>query len=69
MSSTVRIKSILPIHPLSPMPCQDPFLYNHYGAEEFPSGDVNMHAPRRGNGSDFDPNAKYRMYHGDRFPG
>eukprot|EP00607_Mallomonas_marina_P010683 CAMPEP_0182422620 /NCGR_PEP_ID=MMETSP1167-20130531/8349_1 /TAXON_ID=2988 /ORGANISM="Mallomonas Sp, Strain CCMP3275" /LENGTH=300 /DNA_ID=CAMNT_0024600813 /DNA_START=117 /DNA_END=1019 /DNA_ORIENTATION=- len=28
-----------------------------------------MQAPRAGNGADFNPNAPYRMYHGDRIPG
>jgi len=28
-----------------------------------------MQAPRRGDGADFDPEAEYRMYHGDRVPG
>ena len=28
-----------------------------------------MEAPRKGNGADFNPNAPYRMYHGDLIPG
>ena len=36
---------------------------------QYPAGDGQMRAPRRGNGGDFDPAAPYRMYHGDRVPG
>ena len=32
-------------------------------------GDEKMQAPRKGDGADFNPNAPYRMYHGDRVPG
>jgi hypothetical protein len=36
----------------------------------YPAGSANnMHAPRRGNGADFDWSRPYRMYHGDAVPG
>ena len=47
----------------------DPFLFCAYHTDNYPAGDSQMRAPRRGNGADFDPNAPYRMYHGDRIPG
>ena len=47
----------------------DPFLFCAYHVDEFPAGDNKMRAPRRGNGADFNPNAPYRMYHGDEIPG
>ena len=52
-----------------PFQTPDPFLFAVYHNDEYPAGDEQMRAPRRGNGADFDPNAPYRMYHGDRVPG
>ncbi|KAJ3085667.1 hypothetical protein HK100_008964 [Physocladia obscura] len=69
MTGPVRIKSTQPIDTPTPMPAQDPFLFAVYHKDEYPAGDAKMQAPRRGNGADFDSSAKYRMYHGDRFPG
>ena len=34
-----------------------------------PAQDDTMEAPTRGNGNDFNPDAPYRMYHGDTIPG
>ena len=47
-----------------PFQTPDPFLFAVYHNDEYPAGDDQMRAPRRGNGADFDPNAPYRMYHG-----
>jgi len=47
----------------------DPFLFCAYHVDHFPAGDNLMRAPRKGNGADFNPNAPYRMYHGDDVPG
>ncbi|KAJ3102789.1 hypothetical protein HK100_004312 [Physocladia obscura] len=69
MTGQVRIKSTQSISTPTPMPTQDPFLFAVYHKDTYPPGDDKMQAPRRGNGSDFDTNTKYRMYHGDRFPG
>ncbi|TPX46163.1 hypothetical protein CcCBS67573_g10332, partial [Chytriomyces confervae] len=66
MSSKFNIR---PINVPTPMATQDPFLFAVYHKDHYPAGDAKMQAPKRGNGSDFDPNAKYRMYHGDRIPG
>lgn len=64
---------ILRTHRISsgPMPTPDPFLFCVYHKDEYPTGpsDKSMEAPRRGNGSDFNPSAPYRMYHGDKVPG
>ncbi|KAI8610092.1 RmlC-like cupin domain-containing protein [Chytriomyces sp. MP71] len=61
-----KIKSL---HPATPMPTQDPFLFVAYHRDHYPSGDDQMRAPYRGNGSDFDASKAYRMYHGARIPG
>jgi redox-sensitive bicupin YhaK (pirin superfamily) len=52
-----------------PMPTSDPFLFCVYHKDRYPAGNEEMEAPRLGNGSDFDPAAPYRMYHGKRVPG
>lgn len=52
-----------------PFQTPDPFLFCVYHYDEYPAGDGKMRAPKRGNGADFDPNAPYRMYHGERVPG
>jgi redox-sensitive bicupin YhaK (pirin superfamily) len=58
------------IDPLGfPFKTPDPFLFCVYHKDHYPAGDENMQAPRRGNGADFNPDASFRMYHGDRIPG
>lgn len=58
------------VEPLSfPFKCMDPFLFCVYHRDMYPPGDKNMQAPHPGDGSDFNPNSAYRMYHGDRIPG
>ena len=52
-----------------PFQTPDPFLFAVYHNDDYPAGDDQLRAPRRGNGADFDPNSAYRMYHGDRVPG
>ena len=52
-----------------PFKTPDPFLFCVYHKDNYPAGDDKMQAPRIGNGADFDFNAEYRMYHGDRIPG
>lgn len=52
-----------------PFQTPDPFLFAVYHYDRYPAGDASMRAPRRGNGADFNPNAEYRMYHGERVPG
>jgi quercetin 2,3-dioxygenase len=47
----------------------DPFLFAVYHKDNYPAGNGKMEAPRMGDGADFDPNASYRMYHGERVPG
>lgn len=61
---------ILSVSPLKPQnEVASPFLFCVYHKDAYPAGNERMEAPRRGNGQDFDPNADYRMYHGDRIPG
>ncbi len=63
-------KSILSVQGLGfPFPTPDPFLFCVFHRDAYPAGDSEMRAPKRGNGADFDPSAKYRMYHGERIPG
>jgi len=63
-------KAISSVEPISfPMSTLDPFLFCVYHLDHYPAGDSNMKAPRRGNGSDFNPSAPYRMYHGAEIPG
>jgi len=56
--------------PNGPMPTSDPFLFAVYHKDHYPAAtNDDMEAPRFGNGSDFDPDAPYRMYHGQTIPG
>ena len=52
-----------------PMKTVGPFLFCVYRKDEYPPGNEKMEAPRTGNGMDFNPDALYRMYHGERIPG
>jgi redox-sensitive bicupin YhaK (pirin superfamily) len=52
-----------------PYPTGDPYLFCVYHNDLYPAGNDKMEAPRRGNGSDFNSSAPYRMYHGERVPG
>ena len=72
MQSRAASDVILDAHAVSvpaPMATRDPFLFCVYHRDEYPAGDAEMRAPRRGNGADFDGTRPYRMYHGDRVPG
>lgn len=67
---TAATTSVLSIKPSGgPFWTLDPFLFCAYHRDFYPAGDEKMEAPRLGNGMDFDPDADYRMYHGDRIPG
>ena len=58
--------------PLSgPYPTLDPFLFCVYHNDDYPVDESGgkMETTFPGNGSDFDPHAPYRMYHGDKVPG
>mmetsp|Transcript_12367 Transcript_12367/g.19870 ORF Transcript_12367/g.19870 Transcript_12367/m.19870 type:complete len:349 (-) Transcript_12367:189-1235(-) len=68
---TSKVKSaIRQIRSLSmPFSTPEPFLFCVYHKDEYPAGDEKMQAPRTGNGHDFNPKAKYRMYHGEKIPG
>lgn len=69
MASQLR-KVITAVQSLSfPFPTPDPFLFAVHHRDYFPEGNKYMQAPRLGNGADFNPNAPYRMYHGNRVPG
>ena len=43
-----------------PFKTLDPFLFCVYHKDAYPAGNENMHAPRKGNGADFNPNSPYR---------
>lgn len=63
-------KVILALEALTfPFSTPDPFLFAVHHKDFYPAGDNKMQAPRKGNGADFNPNSKYRMYHGGRVPG
>ncbi|KAJ3003204.1 UNVERIFIED_CONTAM: hypothetical protein HDU68_005804, partial [Siphonaria sp. JEL0065] len=64
MTSTTTRFTIRSVTVPAPMPTLDPFLFAVYHKDHYPAGNANMEAPKRGNGSDFDATAKYRMYHG-----
>lgn len=51
------------------MPTVDPFLFCVYHKDQYPPGNDQMEAPFVGNGSDFNPDAPFRMYHGMHIPG
>uniref|UniRef100_A0A7S2UL16 Pirin N-terminal domain-containing protein n=1 Tax=Attheya septentrionalis TaxID=420275 RepID=A0A7S2UL16_9STRA len=68
MRSPILTQTALPTS--GPYPTQDPFLFCVYHKDQYPPAiNDKMEAPRQGNGQDFNPDAPYRMYHGDRIPG
>lgn len=71
LSYSAMSKAILSTKSLpdGPMPTIDPFLFCVYHKDQYPAGNLKMEAPEMGNGSDFDPSAPYRMYHGELVPG
>ena len=71
MTGTIgsALLSVKSLPSAGPYPTGDPYLFCVYHKDEYPKGNGRMEAPRRGNGSDFDPDQPYRMYHGNRVPG
>lgn len=65
--SAILSTQALPV--AGPYPTADPFLFCVYHKDHYPRGNGKMEAPIRGDGSDFNPSAPFRMYHGDRIPG
>ena len=63
------ILSARPLPTSGPYPTGDPYLFCVYHKDDYPAGNDKMEAPTRGNGSDFNPSAPYRMYHGSKIPG
>lgn len=63
------IRSIRPLPSAGPYPTGDPYLFCVYHKDEYPQGNGKMEAPFPGNGSDFNPDNPYRMYHGRLVPG
>lgn len=70
-NATAAQSSIISVGPLGfPFKTPNPFLFAVYHLDHYPADKSGkMHAPRRGNGSDFDWSAPFRMYHGERIPG
>jgi len=71
MTKTIgsALLSVKPLPTAGPYPTGDPYLFCVYHKDEYPQGNGKMEAPHRGNGSDFNPNQPYRMYHGNKVPG
>jgi len=71
MTKTVgnALLSLRPLPTAGPYPTGDPYLFCVYHKDEYPVGNGKMEAPHRGNGSDFNPDTPYRMYHGNKIPG
>lgn len=69
MTKSAAILSNKPLPHAGPYPTGDPLLFCVYHKDEYPAGNMKMEAPRVGNGSDFDPDQPYRMYHGKKVPG
>ena len=69
MPSAILRTTAIPIS--GPYPTPDPFLFCVYHVDDYPpdASGGKMESPFPGNGSDFDPRAPYRMYHGDSIPG
>jgi quercetin 2,3-dioxygenase len=63
------VLSLKPLPTAGPFPTGDPYLFCVYHKDEYPMGNGKMEAPHRGNGSDFNPDVPYRMYHGNKIPG
>lgn len=67
----MKIKQIVNVK--GQMPLRDPFIIGMHHYDQYPKGNGKMgpDADLRGRniGSDFDPNAPWRMYHGEQIPG
>jgi hypothetical protein len=63
------VLSSRPLPTAGPYPTGDPYLFCVYHKDQYPAGNGKMEAPHRGDGSDFNPSAPYRMYHGEKIPG
>jgi quercetin 2,3-dioxygenase len=63
------ILQLKPLPKAGPYPTGDPYLFCVYHKDEYPPGNEAMEAPWRGNGSDFNPDNDFRMYHGQMIPG
>jgi redox-sensitive bicupin YhaK (pirin superfamily) len=69
MSAAILRATKLPVS--GPYPTLDPFLFCVYHKDEYPADESGgkMETTFPGNGSDFNPHAPYRMYHGHLIPG
>ena len=64
------ILKMAPLPVAGPFPTLDPFLFCVYHKDDYPEAmndQMEIYPP--GNGADFNPDAPYRMYHGDSIPG
>ena len=65
---------LTPLQKGVPWPAQDPFLFCVHHLDHYPAGNEQMGIDKellagRSIGNDFDPNHKWRMYHGQSVPG
>lgn len=68
----MKIKNIVKV--AGPMPVRDPYIISVYHYDKYPKGNGKMGVDKellngRNIGQDFDPNADWRMYHGETIPG
>ena len=67
----MKIKQIFNIK--GQLPIRDPYIMGAYHYDRYPKGNgemgPNVDVSQKANGSDFNPDASWRMYHGDKIPG
>lgn len=72
MQGTTAIGRVLNVKHLGagPMHTLNPFLFCVYHKDDYPAGNKQSELPDAiGDGQDFDPRNRYRMYHGEKIPG